>query len=163
MISGFSPDPIRSLIAQAFGNVQSGCDVPPRLTSSSRTETSSSGRRTTHVPQTFNVGLKCGRSVLSTFLERTSGTITLCRSVTNGASLKISLAHDLIASPRLSRLSRDVDLFVFASSSATHAASDCIMAHRGGRPLAYAVGRGFSSLVRAVEDYFERAGVGGTA
>ena len=78
-------------------------------------------------------------------------------------TLKISLAHDLVASPRLSRLSRDVDLFVFASSSATHAASDCIMAHRGGRPLAYAVGRGFSSLVRAVEDYFERAAVVGTA
>jgi hypothetical protein len=76
------------------------------------------------------------------------------------SSLVISLAHDKVASPRLLRLARDSDLFVFASGSATHAASDCIMSSRAGRPLAYAVGRGFSSLVRAVEDHFGRTGNG---
>jgi hypothetical protein len=69
-------------------------------------------------------------------------------------SLKIELAHDHVASPRLVRLARDSDIFVLATASAKHAATDCIAANRRKRaPPLYASGRGFSSIVRAVEEF----------
>jgi hypothetical protein len=74
-------------------------------------------------------------------------------------SLTISLAHDHVASPRLSRLARDVDVFVMTSASAKHAATDCIMAHRGSRPLLHAAGRGFSGIVRIVEQFATQGSV----
>ena len=55
---------------------------------------------------------------------------------------------------RLRALSENADLFVMTWLSAKHAATDYIREHRGSRPLLYAQGRGFSSIIRAIEDYF---------
>jgi len=58
---------------------------------------------------------------------------------------------------RLRALSENSDLFVMAWLSAKHAATDFIREHRGDRPLVYAQGKGFSSILRAVEDHLLRA------
>jgi hypothetical protein len=55
---------------------------------------------------------------------------------------------------RLRALATNSDLFVVAWAAAKHAATDFIRTHRGGRPLVYAEGKGVSSLLRAIEDYF---------
>jgi hypothetical protein len=68
-------------------------------------------------------------------------------------SLTIALAHDHVASQRLSRLARDSDVFVMTAASAKHAATDCILANRGDGILLYAPGRGFSGIVRVVEEH----------
>jgi hypothetical protein len=57
---------------------------------------------------------------------------------------------------RLRSLAENSDLFVMTWLSAKHAATDFVREHRGGRPLLYAQGRGFSSILRAVEDYTRR-------
>jgi hypothetical protein len=57
---------------------------------------------------------------------------------------------------RLRALAESADLFVITWLSAKHAATDFIRKHRGSRPLLYAQGRGFSSILRAVEDYVRR-------
>jgi hypothetical protein len=57
---------------------------------------------------------------------------------------------------RLRALAKNADLFVMTWFSAKHAATDFIREHRGSRPLLYAQGRGFSSILRAVEDYVRR-------
>lgn len=59
---------------------------------------------------------------------------------------------------RLRALSENSDLFVMAWLSAKHAATNFIREHRGNRPLVYAQGKGFSSILRAVEDHLLRAG-----
>jgi hypothetical protein len=56
----------------------------------------------------------------------------------------------------LRALAENADLFVVTWLSAKHAATDFIREHRGGRPLLYAQGRGFSSILRAVEDHVRR-------
>ena len=55
---------------------------------------------------------------------------------------------------RLRALAENADLFVVTRLSAKHAATDFIREHRGGRPLLYAQGRNFSSILRAVEEIF---------
>jgi hypothetical protein len=57
---------------------------------------------------------------------------------------------------RLRSLAENADLFVVTWLSAKHAATDFIREHRHGRPLLYAQGRGFSSILRAVEDHIRR-------
>ncbi|RWC47183.1 protein DpdD [Mesorhizobium sp.] len=54
---------------------------------------------------------------------------------------------------RLRALAENADLFVMTWLSAKHAATDFIREHRGSRPLIYAQGRGFSSILRAIEDH----------
>jgi hypothetical protein len=66
-------------------------------------------------------------------------------------SVNVELAHDHVASPRLERLAKKADMFVMVSGSAKHAATDCITRHRAGREIIYAAGRGFCSIVRAIE------------
>ena len=61
--------------------------------------------------------------------------------------------HDPVATSRLARLAKDSDLFVLAAASAKHAATECIQSNRKDRPLRYAAGRGFSSIVRTVEEF----------
>jgi hypothetical protein len=56
--------------------------------------------------------------------------------------------------PRLRALAQGADIFVMTWLSAKHAATDFIRDHRGDRPLLYAQGRGFSSILRAIEDHF---------
>jgi hypothetical protein len=72
--------------------------------------------------------------------------------------ISVDLAHDHVASPRLARLARDADVFVLTAAAAKHAATDCILANRGHRPLLYAPGRGFSGIVRVLEAYAANAG-----
>ncbi|TIV72098.1 MAG: hypothetical protein E5V89_06990 [Mesorhizobium sp.] len=54
---------------------------------------------------------------------------------------------------RLRALAENADIFVVAWLSAKHAATEFIREHRAHRPLLYAQGRGFSSILRAIEDY----------
>jgi hypothetical protein len=58
---------------------------------------------------------------------------------------------------RLKALAEGADLFVMAWLSAKHAATDFIREHRANRPLLYAQGRGFSSILRALEDHFSNS------
>jgi hypothetical protein len=57
-------------------------------------------------------------------------------------------------SSQLRTLATNSDLFVIAWAAAKHAATDFIRTHRSGRAIVYAEGKGVSSLLRAVEDYF---------
>jgi len=61
---------------------------------------------------------------------------------------------DQAGSSQLRALAANSDLFVVVWGAAKHAATDFIRAHRNGRPIAYAEGKGVSSLLRAVEEYF---------
>jgi hypothetical protein len=63
-------------------------------------------------------------------------------------------------SERLRALAENSDLFVITWQSAKHAATDFIKLHRGSRPLIYSRGKGYSSILRAVEEFFSsRAGI----
>lgn len=55
--------------------------------------------------------------------------------------------------PRLRALAENADLFVMTWLSAKHAATDFVREHRGDRPLLYAQGRGFSSILRTIDEY----------
>jgi hypothetical protein len=67
--------------------------------------------------------------------------------------IKVELNHDHDATSALSALVGRADLFVIAWASAKHAATNFIKSRRGSKPLVYALGKGASSLIRAVEDY----------
>ncbi|TBO29283.1 hypothetical protein EYS42_12800 [Aquabacterium lacunae] len=61
---------------------------------------------------------------------------------------------DLVGSAQLRNLATNSDLFVVVWAAAKHAATEFIRAHRNGRPIVYAEGKGVSSLLRAVEEHF---------
>lgn len=54
---------------------------------------------------------------------------------------------------RLRALAENSDLFVMTWLSAKHAATDFIREYRGSRPLLYSQGKGYSSILRAIEDH----------
>ena len=56
-------------------------------------------------------------------------------------------------SERLRALVENSDLFVITWLSAKHSATDFIRKHRGNRVLLYSQGRGFSSILRAIESH----------
>jgi hypothetical protein len=66
----------------------------------------------------------------------------------------VQCSADQGGTSQLRALAINSDLFVVAWAAAKHAATDFIRTHRGDRPLVYAEGKGVSSLLRAVEDYF---------
>ncbi|KPF54096.1 hypothetical protein IP65_09870 [Novosphingobium sp. AAP1] len=66
-------------------------------------------------------------------------------------SVTVDTNADHGGSPRLRALAENSDLFVMTWLSAKHAATDFIREHRGGRSLLYSQGKGFSSIVRAIE------------
>lgn len=68
-------------------------------------------------------------------------------------SVTVDTNADHGGSTRLRALAENSDLFVMAWLSAKHAASDFIRDHRGAKPLLYSRGKGFSSMLRAIEDY----------
>lgn len=68
-------------------------------------------------------------------------------------TVTVGINADHGGSARLRALAENSDLFVMTWLSAKHAATDFIRAHRGDRPLVYSQGKGFSSMLRAVEDY----------
>jgi hypothetical protein len=94
-----------------------------------------------------------GKSIAIYTLTESAGRQAATALIEQESSISVALAHDHVASPKLIRLARDVDVFVLAAASAKHAATDCILAHRGDRPLLYAPGRGFSGIVRVLEEY----------
>lgn len=59
-------------------------------------------------------------------------------------------------SARLRALAENADIFVVVWLSAKHAATEFIREHRGNRVLLYAQGRGFSSILRALEDHLAK-------
>ncbi|UZF90652.1 protein DpdD [Bosea sp. NBC_00550] len=61
-------------------------------------------------------------------------------------------------SARLRALAENSDLFVMTWLSAKHAATDFIRSHRGDKPLIYSRGRGFSSTLRAIEEFLMSRG-----
>lgn len=68
-----------------------------------------------------------------------------------GATLKVNADH--VCTESLKSLAQGVDLFVIATGSAKHAATDCIQRHRSSAVrVAYARGKGYSSIIRAVEE-----------
>lgn len=69
------------------------------------------------------------------------------------SSVTVDINADYGGTPRLRALAENSDLFVMTWLSAKHAATDFIRAHRGDRPLVYSQGRGFSSMLRAVEEF----------
>jgi hypothetical protein len=66
-------------------------------------------------------------------------------------SVTVDTNSDHGGSPRLRALAENSDLFVMTWLSAKHAATDFIREHRGSRTLLYSQGKGFSSIVRAIE------------
>jgi hypothetical protein len=67
----------------------------------------------------------------------------------------VDCSADHGGSVRLKALAENADVFVVTWLSAKHAATEFIREHRGSRTLLYAQGRGFSSILRALEDYFK--------
>jgi hypothetical protein len=76
------------------------------------------------------------------------------------SDIDVECSADQGGTPQLRALATNSDLFVVAWAAAKHAATDFIRIHRGNRPLVYAEGKGVSSLLRAVEDYFTEQGRG---
>ncbi len=68
--------------------------------------------------------------------------------------IDVQCSADQGGTSQLRALAINSDLFVVAWAAAKHAATDFIRTHRSDRPLVYAEGKGVSSLLRAVEDYF---------
>lgn len=77
--------------------------------------------------------------------------------VAPSAMVQTSFEH--VGSAKLKALAENSDLLVITSLSATHAATDFIRAHRpAGKPICWAAGRGFTSIVRAIEDFLGSGG-----
>jgi len=72
-------------------------------------------------------------------------------------SLTVDCNADHGGTARLRALAENADLFVVTWLSAKHAATEFIREHRGNRPLLYAQGRGFSSILRAIEEHLTNA------
>jgi len=69
-------------------------------------------------------------------------------------TVRVSLAHDRVASARLKQLARQADIFLVATGSAKHSATDCIEATRPRElPILRPGGKGAASLLRAVREY----------
>jgi hypothetical protein len=69
-------------------------------------------------------------------------------------SLRVSISNDLVGTQGLKNMAQGADLFVLVTASAKHAATGFIQQHRPkDKALLFASGRGFTSIVRAVEEY----------
>ena len=112
-------------------------------------------------------GINKNESVTDDFSRRLQGLRIAIYSLTESSSRQAKSAIMEIAPTaivncnadhggtfRLKALANNADLFVIAWRSAKHAATDFIRENRGGRPLLFAQGRGFSSIMRAIEDHF---------
>lgn len=69
-------------------------------------------------------------------------------------SIKISISNDSCGTPALKSMAQNSDIFIVATASAKHAATGFIQMMRPrDKPLLFAAGRGFSSIVRTIEEY----------
>jgi hypothetical protein len=66
-------------------------------------------------------------------------------------SLRVEMSHDKAASTALKHMAHQSDIFVMVTASAKHAATGFIQQERQGKPILFANGRGFSSIMRAIE------------
>lgn len=73
-------------------------------------------------------------------------------------SVSVDCSADHGGNPRLKALAENADIFVVTTMSAKHAATEFIRDHRGGRPLLFAQGRGFTSILRAIDDHVRNSG-----
>lgn len=114
--------------------------------------------------QTF--GVTPDRNAPDSFSARIHGMRIAIYSLTESSSRQAKAALEEVASTvivdtnadhggtaRLRALAENADLFVMTWLSAKHAATDFIREHRANRPLIYAQGKGFSSILRAIEDH----------
>jgi hypothetical protein len=69
--------------------------------------------------------------------------------------LTVVTLADHVASEQLSAVARTADLVVVMDRAAKHAATQALHAARGNRPIAYAAGKGSTSLIAAVEKGLE--------
>jgi hypothetical protein len=67
------------------------------------------------------------------------------------SDVKVVVSSEKVCSTRLTKLSQNADIMVVATSSATHAATDCIRNNRSAEYILYAAGRGCGSILRAIE------------
>jgi len=138
-----------------------------RLTSLQRTAVAHLARELGWTLQSFGVTTEPVRP--EDFASRLKGLRIAIYSLTESSSRQAKAAIEEVAptavvdcnadrggTARLRALAENADLFVMTWLSAKHAATDFIREHRGSRPLLYAQGRGFSSILRAVEDHFAR-------
>jgi hypothetical protein len=69
--------------------------------------------------------------------------------------VKVSLNSDLVGTTRLKQLARQSDLFVMATASAKHAATEFIDANRPtSLPTLRAAGKGAASMIAALRNHF---------
>ena len=93
--------------------------------------------------------------------DKVIGIYTLTESVARQAEealqafapgAKVKLNSELDCSAALRALARNADVFVLVKRSAKHAATDCVHANRGGRPVVVPAGKGVSSILRSIQD-----------
>lgn len=71
-------------------------------------------------------------------------------------SAKVQISSDQVGSAKLKALAINSDVLVITSLSATHAATDFIRANRpSDKPICWAPGRGFTSIVRVIEEFLD--------
>jgi hypothetical protein len=69
-------------------------------------------------------------------------------------TISVELCHDHVCTNRLRSLARQADIFLVATGSAKHAATNCIEANRGeGLPLLRPSGRGSASMLAELQSY----------
>ena len=66
---------------------------------------------------------------------------------------RVECNNDRAGTDKLKALARNSDIVVITWLAATHAATNFINIHRGDRPIIYSKGKGFSSIIRAIEEY----------
>ena len=69
------------------------------------------------------------------------------------SSVIVDTSADRSGTVRLRALAQNSDLFVMSWLSAKHAATDYIREHRGSKTLLYSQGKGFSSILRVIEEH----------
>lgn len=68
--------------------------------------------------------------------------------------VRISISSDTCGTPALKSMAQNSDIFIVATASAKHAATGFIQMMRPrDKPILFAAGRGFSSIVRSVEEF----------
>lgn len=72
--------------------------------------------------------------------------------ITSAVTVDTNADHG--GSARLRALAENSDLFVMSWLSSKHAATEFIRSYRGNRPLVYSRGKGFSSILRVIEEHF---------
>jgi hypothetical protein len=150
-----------------YGALSRIAPIYARLSSLQRTAVAHLAREFGWTLQSF--GFTCEQDGSEDVTRRIQGLRTAIYSLTETSSRQAKVAIEELAptavvdcnadhggTTRLRALAENADLFVVTWLSAKHAATDFIREHRGGRPLLYAQGRGFSSILRAVEDHVRR-------